>query len=187
MLARQAAAAAGSRGEEGLARAVRWAEARAYAVPFICAISDTSPTSKLNVTFLHTCAIEPQTRRPQPRTTDSGVQLPQRRYLRDVGGKRPGETILAKQPAGPPSVPSAGGTETDREWDNVQIGDGRHRGNKGREPARQRISRDVSATRPRCERRAAVQWGTLGRAWACARARFAYYAAATTGSDSRWC
>ena len=60
MLARQAGAAAGSRGEEGLARAVRWAEARAYAVPFICAISDTSPTSKLNVTFLRTCAIEPK-------------------------------------------------------------------------------------------------------------------------------
>ena len=60
MLTRQAAAAAGGRGEEGLARAVRWAEARAYAVPFICAISDTSPTSKLNVTFLQRCAIEPQ-------------------------------------------------------------------------------------------------------------------------------
>ncbi len=28
--------------------------------PFIRAISDTSPTSKLNVTFLQTCAIEPQ-------------------------------------------------------------------------------------------------------------------------------
>ena len=29
-------------------------------MPFICAISDTSPTSKLNVTFLQRCAIEPQ-------------------------------------------------------------------------------------------------------------------------------
>ena len=73
-------------------------------MPFIRAISDTSPTSKLNVTFLQTCAMEPQcatsVRTLQPRTTDSGVQLPQRRHLRDVGGKRPGEPILAKQPAG---------------------------------------------------------------------------------------
>jgi hypothetical protein len=37
----------------------RWG-AGTYAVPFICAISDTSPTSKLNVTFLQICAIEPQ-------------------------------------------------------------------------------------------------------------------------------
>ena len=37
----------------------RWG-AGSYAVPFICAISDTSPTSKLNVTFLQTCTIEPQ-------------------------------------------------------------------------------------------------------------------------------
>jgi hypothetical protein len=28
--------------------------------PFIRAISDTSPTSKLNVTFLRTCAIDPK-------------------------------------------------------------------------------------------------------------------------------
>jgi hypothetical protein len=68
MLARQAAAAAGSQGGEGLARAEgrrgEWAY-RAYAVPFIHpsfirAISDTSPTSQLNVTFLQTCASEPQ-------------------------------------------------------------------------------------------------------------------------------
>jgi hypothetical protein len=37
----------------------RWG-AGAYAVPFICAISDTSPTRKLNVTFLQSCAMEPQ-------------------------------------------------------------------------------------------------------------------------------
>jgi hypothetical protein len=73
--------------------------------PFIRAISDTSPTSKLNVTFLRTCATE---RWPQPRSTDSGVQLSQCRHLRDVGGQHPGETILAKQPAGPPSVRSGG-------------------------------------------------------------------------------
>ena len=71
-----------------------------YAVPFIRAISDTSPTRKLNVKFLQARASEPLRRRPQPSTTDSGVQLPQRRHLRDVGGKRPGEPILAKQPAG---------------------------------------------------------------------------------------
>jgi hypothetical protein len=69
-------------------------------VPFICATSDTSPTSQLKVTFLQTSAIEPQRCRPQPRKSDSGVQLTQCRYLRDVGGKRPGETILAKEPAG---------------------------------------------------------------------------------------
>ncbi len=113
-------------------------------MPFIRAISDTSPTSKLNVTFLRTCATE---RRPQPRTTDSGVQLPQCRYLRDVGGKHPREAILAKQPAGPPSVPSGGSTNRPS-MGNVQIGDGRHRGNKGGKLARQRIPCEVPAAPP---------------------------------------
>jgi hypothetical protein len=52
-------------------------------MPFIRAISDTSPTSQLNVTFLQPCATESW---PQPRATDSGVQLSQCRHLRDVGG-----------------------------------------------------------------------------------------------------
>ncbi len=86
-------------------------------------------------------------RRRQPRTTDSGVQLTQRRYLRDVGRKHPGETILAKQPAGQPSVPSGGGTNRPS-MGNVQSGDGWHRGNKGGEPARQRIPCDVPAALP---------------------------------------
>ena len=122
-------------------------QGRGYAVPFIRAISDTSPTNQLNVTFLHTCAMEPRRRRPQPRTTDSGVQLPQCGYLRDAGGQRPSETILAKQPAGLPSVPS-GGSGTRPSVGDVQIGDGWHRGNKGREPARQRIPCDVPAAPP---------------------------------------
>ena len=37
-------------------------------MPFIRAISDTSPTSQLNVTFLQTQVIEPLRRRPLPRT-----------------------------------------------------------------------------------------------------------------------
>jgi hypothetical protein len=78
-------------------------------VSFIRAISDASPTSKLKLTLLQTCSIELKSRPQQPRKTDSGVQLAQRPNLRDVGGKRPGETVLAKQPAGPPSVPSGGG------------------------------------------------------------------------------
>ena len=48
-LAWKEAAAAGKQEEAG----------EGYAVPFIRAISDTSPTRKLNVTFLRTCAIEP--------------------------------------------------------------------------------------------------------------------------------
>ena len=119
--------------------------------PFIRAISDTSPTSKLNVTFLRTCKIE---RWPQLRTTDSGLQLPQCRYLRDVGGKQPGEAILAKQPAGQPSVRSGGSSNLPSVGD-AQIGDGWHRENKGREPARQRIPCDVPASSPAAN---AVEW-----------------------------
>jgi hypothetical protein len=86
-------------------------------------------------------------RTPQPRTTDSGVQLPQRRHLRDVGGKHPSEAILPKQPAGLPLVPSGGGRNRPS-MGNVQICDGRHRGKKGWEPARQRIPCDVPAAPP---------------------------------------
>ena len=135
------------------------------AVPFIRAISGTSPTSQLNVTFLQTSATE---RWPQPRTTDSGVQLPQCRYLCDVGGKHPGETILAKQPARPPLLRSGGGPNRASMGD-VQIGDEWHRRNKGWEPARQRIPCDVSAVHPlRMPCRGIT--GKLRCAWACARA-----------------
>ena len=161
----QAAAAVGSRGGERLAQAEGDGEAGTYTVPFIRAISDTSPTSKLNVTLLQPCATEPQRRRPQPRTTDSGVQLPQRRYLRNVGGKRPSETILAKQPARPPSMRSGGGTEKDRARGDVQTGDGGHRGNECGEPARQRIPGDVSAA-PRAasavQRHNGAHWARIG-------------------------
>jgi hypothetical protein len=47
--------------QEAAAAANRMAPAEgAYVVPFIRAISDTSPTSQLNVTFLRTCASKTQ-------------------------------------------------------------------------------------------------------------------------------
>jgi hypothetical protein len=70
---------------------------RGYVVPFIRAISDTLPTSRLNVTFLQATVINDAASRRRW-LADSGVQLPQSRHLHDVGGKHPSETILTKQP-----------------------------------------------------------------------------------------
>ncbi len=138
-------------------------------MPFIRAISETSPTSKLNVTFLRTCAIDPIRRRPQPRSTDSGVQLPQCRHLRDVGGKHPREAILAKQPGRPPSV-SSGGGHNDRAWATYRAAmDGIEKTKAGNRPVSEFRVKFLRTTR--CERRAGVRrrhWGARGRARGCA-------------------
>ena len=92
----------------------RWEEGT-YALPFICAISDTSPTSKLNVTFLQTCAIEPQyARRSRGQPTAAY-------NCRSVGICAMLVGSVPVRRFSPNSLPgrhqrSGGGTEKDRAW-----------------------------------------------------------------------
>ena len=92
----------------------RWG-AGSYAVPFICAISDTSPTSKLNVTFLQTCAIEPQYARRSREQPTAAYNCRSVRICVMLVGSVPVRRFS------PNSLPgrhqrSGGGTETDRAW-----------------------------------------------------------------------
>jgi hypothetical protein len=154
--------------------------------PFIRAISDTSPTSKLNVTFLQRCASEPQRRRPAPRTTDSGVQLPQCQYLRDVGGQHPRKTILSKKPAGPLSEQSRGdtnrasmGQRTYWRW----MASRKQRPGTG--PSANSVRRFCGATRNKCRAQAQQRhWGAHGRA---PGLYSDYYAALATRPDMVSC
>jgi hypothetical protein len=165
MLARQAAAAARNREGERLARANGGEKARAYAVPFICAISDTSPTSKLNVRFLQTCAIEPEHARCKREQKTAAYNCRSVGICAISAGRTPVRRFSPNSLPSHHQCESEAAQKTHREWDNVQIGDGWHRGNKGGEPARQRVSCDVSAA-PRVanvvQRHNGEHWARMG-------------------------
>ncbi len=165
----------GSWAEEGR----RWEEGT-YALPFICAISDTSPTSKLNVTFLQTCAIEPQYERR------SRGQRTVAYNCRSVGICAMLVGSVPVRRFSPNSLPgrhqrSGGGTEKDRAWVTYRLAmDGIEETKSGNRP--------VSAFRATFLRHHALRTPVAAQRapWACTRACFAYYAAVTAGSDSLW-
>ncbi len=116
-------------------------------VLFIRAISDTSPTSKLNVTFLRTSAIEDAGHSRGQRTAayNSRNVVICAMLVGSVPVRRFSPSSLPGYHQGQAEVP-----QTDRpSVGDVQIGDGWHRENKGGEPARQRIPCDVSAAQPK--------------------------------------